>query len=158
MLKNDQEITRTSQTYRRQNQSAWPACCAFLSCRAQLPSHAKKIYAVTIVGTILKPLQIGEIMSINNEILQFSYFYWKSNEKKSWRENDLISGWNLPLLRYCVMLLEKCIMGYYYSIVVWFEDFRAYLIRLFSFTYFPSVSLCEQIRGVISSPHVLTLV
>ena len=83
MLKNDQEITRTSQTYRRQNQSAWPACCAFLSCRAQLPSHAKKIYAVTIVGTILKPLQIGEIMSINNEILQFSYFYWKSNEKKA---------------------------------------------------------------------------
>ena len=83
MLKNDQEITRTSQTYRRQNQSAWPECCAFLSCRAQLPSHAKKIYAVTIVGTILKPLQIGEIMSINNEILQFSYFYWKSNEKKA---------------------------------------------------------------------------
>ena len=26
----------------------------------------------------LKPLQIGEIMS-NNEIIQFSYFYWKSN-------------------------------------------------------------------------------
>ena len=30
----------------------------------------------------LKPLQIGEIMS-NNEIMQFSYFYWKSNEKKA---------------------------------------------------------------------------
>ena len=30
----------------------------------------------------LKALQIGEIMS-NNEIMQFSYFYWKSNEKKA---------------------------------------------------------------------------
>ena len=30
----------------------------------------------------LKALQIGEIMS-NNEIMQFSYFYWKSNEKKT---------------------------------------------------------------------------
>ena len=30
----------------------------------------------------LKPLQIGEIMS-NNEIMQFSSFYWKSNEKKA---------------------------------------------------------------------------
>ena len=30
----------------------------------------------------LKPLQIGEIMS-NNEIMQFSYFYWKSNERKA---------------------------------------------------------------------------
>ena len=51
--------------------------------------------------------------STNNEIMQFSYFYWKSNEK-----NDLISRWNLPWLRYCVMFLEKCIMAYY-SIVVW---------------------------------------
>ena len=33
--------------------------------------------------------------------------------EKSWRENDLISRWNLPWLRYCGMLLEKCIMGYY---------------------------------------------
>ena len=38
----------------------------------------------------LKPLQIGEIMS-NNEIMQFSYFYWKSNEKKSQRENNLVT-------------------------------------------------------------------
>ena len=30
----------------------------------------------------LKPLQIGEIMS-NNEIMYFSYFYWKSSEKKA---------------------------------------------------------------------------
>ena len=65
----------------------------------------------------LKPLEIGEIMS-NNEIMEFSYFYWKTNEKKRRRENDLISWWNLPWLRYWVMLLEKCIMGYY-SIVVW---------------------------------------
>ena len=69
----------------------------------------------------LKPLQIGEIMS-NNEIMQFSYIYWKSSEKKAdekinlvprafplkngWfngkaletklRENDPISRWNLP--------------------------------------------------------------
>ena len=38
--------------------------------------------------------------------------------EKSRRENDLISWWNLPWLRYCVMLLETCIMGYY-SLVVW---------------------------------------
>ena len=30
----------------------------------------------------LKALQIGEIMS-NNEIMQFSYVYWKSKEKKA---------------------------------------------------------------------------
>ena len=30
----------------------------------------------------LKPLQIGEIMS-NNKIMQFSYFYWNTNEKKA---------------------------------------------------------------------------
>ena len=30
----------------------------------------------------LKALQIREVMS-NNEIMQFSYFYWKSNEKKA---------------------------------------------------------------------------
>ena len=28
-----------------------------------------------------KPLQIGEIMS-NNKIMQFSYLYWNTNEKK----------------------------------------------------------------------------
>ena len=33
----------------------------------------------------LKPLQIGEIMS-NNEIMQFSYFYWKTIEKKPTRK------------------------------------------------------------------------
>ena len=58
LLKNDasfpQEITRTSQTYRRQNQSACPACCAFLSRRARLLWHAQKMSAVTIVGTVLK--------------------------------------------------------------------------------------------------------
>ena len=57
LLKNEasftQEITRTSQTYRRQNQSACPTCCAFLSHRARLPWHAQKICAVTIVGTVL---------------------------------------------------------------------------------------------------------
>ena len=30
----------------------------------------------------LNPLQIAEIMS-NNEIMYFSYFYWKSSEKKA---------------------------------------------------------------------------
>ena len=57
LLKNDasfpQEITRTSQTYRRQNQSACPACCAFPSRRARLPWHAQKMCAATIVGTVL---------------------------------------------------------------------------------------------------------
>ena len=55
-LKNDasfpQEITRTSQTYRRQNQSACPVCCAFLSRRARLTWHEQKMCAVTIVGTV----------------------------------------------------------------------------------------------------------
>ena len=58
----------------------------------------------------LKPLQIGEIMS-NNKIMQFSYFYWNKNEKKGDEKKTLF--------RYCVMLLEKCIMEYY-SLVVWF--------------------------------------
>ena len=49
-----QEITRTFQIYRRQNQSACPACCAFLSRRARLLWHAQKMSAVTIVGTVLK--------------------------------------------------------------------------------------------------------
>ena len=57
LLKNDasfpQETTRTSQTYRRQNRSACPACCAFPSRRARLPWHAQKMCAVTIVGTVL---------------------------------------------------------------------------------------------------------
>ena len=51
-----QEITRTSQTYRRQNQSACPACCAFLSHRVRLPWHAQKMCAVIIVGTVLKKI------------------------------------------------------------------------------------------------------
>ena len=48
-----QEITRTSQTYRRQSQSAYRTCCAFLSRRARLPWHTQKMCAVTIVGTVL---------------------------------------------------------------------------------------------------------
>ena len=44
-----QKITRTYQTYRRQNQSAWRACCAFLFRRVRLPLHVQKICAVTIV-------------------------------------------------------------------------------------------------------------
>jgi len=61
----------------------------------------------------LKALQIGEIMS-NNEIMQFSFFYWKSNEKKADEKTTLFHD-----LRFCVILLEICIMGYYW-IVVWF--------------------------------------
>ena len=65
---------------------------------------------------ILKSLlQVGEIMS-NNEIIIFLLLL-EIEWVKSRRENDLISRWNLPWLQYCVMLLEKCIMGYY-SIVV----------------------------------------
>ena len=33
-------------------------------------------------NVVLKPLQIGEIMS-NDKIMQFSYFYWNTNEKKA---------------------------------------------------------------------------
>ena len=62
-MKNDasfpQEITRTSQTYRRQNQSACPVCCTFLSRRARLPWHAQQMCAVTIVGTILKVARVS---------------------------------------------------------------------------------------------------
>ena len=36
----------------------------------------------------LKALQIGEIMS-NNEIMQFFYFYWQSNEKKAHEKTTL---------------------------------------------------------------------
>ena len=43
--------------------------------------------------------------------MQFSYFYWNKNEKKGDEKKTLF--------RYCVMLLEKCIMEYY-SLVVWF--------------------------------------
>ena len=57
--------SRTSQTYKRQNQSACPACCAFLSRRARLPWHAQKMCAVTIVGTVLKPFT-----GINNYIFK----------------------------------------------------------------------------------------
>ena len=42
----------------------------------------------------------------NNEIMQFSYFYWKSNEKKA-DEKRTYFRWNLQSLRYCVMLLEN---------------------------------------------------
>ena len=49
-----QEIGRTSESlYKRQNQSACPACCAFLSHRARLPWHVQTMCAVTIVGTVL---------------------------------------------------------------------------------------------------------
>ena len=71
LLKNDaffpQEITRTSQTYRRQNQSACPACCAFLSRRARLPWHAQKMCAVTIVGTDLKGAISAFLFNILNK-------------------------------------------------------------------------------------------
>ena len=43
----------------------------------------------------LKPLHIGEIMS-NNKIMQFSYFYWNTNEI----ENDLISQKRLQEIIY----------------------------------------------------------
>ena len=37
----------------------------------------------------LKALQIGEIMS-NNKIMQVSYFYWNTNEKKADEKTTLI--------------------------------------------------------------------
>ena len=51
-------------------------------------------------------LQIGEIMS-NNEITQFSYFYWKSDEKKADEKMTLFPDGICHLLRYYVMLLEN---------------------------------------------------
>ena len=50
----------------------------------QRPREATEINVSTgVYGNFaLKPLQIGEIMS-NNKILQFSYFYWNTNEKKA---------------------------------------------------------------------------
>ena len=36
-----------------------------------------------------KPLQIGELKS-NNDIMQFHYFYWKTNEKKADEKETLI--------------------------------------------------------------------
>ena len=63
----------------------------------------------------LKPLSIGDIMS-NNNIMQFSYFYWHTNEKKADEKRPHFTM-ESAILRYCVMLLEKRIVGYY-SIVV----------------------------------------
>ena len=37
----------------------------------------------------LKPLQIGEIM-LNNKLMQFSYFYWKTSEKKADEKTTLL--------------------------------------------------------------------
>ena len=52
LLKNDsffpQEISRTSQTYRRQNHSSCPACCTFLSRRTRLPWHAQNMWAPSL--------------------------------------------------------------------------------------------------------------
>ena len=39
----------------------------------------------------LKPLEIGEVMS-NNKIMQFSYFYWNTNEKKGDEKTTLFHG------------------------------------------------------------------
>ena len=68
-LKNEtsfsQEITRTSETYRRQNQSTCTACCAFLSRRARLiPWDVQKMCAVTILGTVLKPFRDYSLCSV----------------------------------------------------------------------------------------------
>ena len=64
----------------------------------------------------LKPLQTGEIMS-NNRITQISFFYWTTSEKKANEKTTLFHDEICYAVRYYVMLLEKCIMGYY-SIVV----------------------------------------
>ena len=84
-------VTRTSQTYRRQNQSTCPVCYAFLSRCAWLPWHAQKMCAVTIVGTIpgkalnsfRKPwLTKSLLWSINKESkLYKQYLCHLSNEK-----------------------------------------------------------------------------
>ena len=72
LLKNDaslpQEITRTSQTYRRQNQSTCPACWAFLSRRAWLPWHAQQMCAITIVSTVLKRTRQTQLLMLLNSL------------------------------------------------------------------------------------------
>ena len=83
MLKNDasfqQEITRTFQIYRRQNQSACPAFCAFLSRRARLLWHAQKICAVTIVGTVLQQMRKG-FRFLNCSKLNFLFLEWSLDD------------------------------------------------------------------------------
>ena len=86
-------VTRTSQTYRRQNQSVCPGCYAFLSHRAWLSWHGQKMCAVTIVVTIpgkalnslRKPwLTKSLLWSINKEnMLYKQYLCHRSNENFS---------------------------------------------------------------------------
>ena len=54
----------------------------------------------------LKLLQTGKIMS-NNKITQFFLLLLEHKWEKSRQENNLLSRWNLPWLRYCVMLLKN---------------------------------------------------
>ena len=46
----------------------------------------------------LKPLQIGEIMS-NNKIMQFSYFYRNTNEKKADEKTTSLESAMTAILR-----------------------------------------------------------
>ena len=55
----------------------------------------------------LKPLQIGEIMS-NNKIMQFSYFYWNTNEKKADNKTALFHD---GICRDCDTAFD-CVMQY----------------------------------------------
>ena len=70
----------------------------------------------------MEPLQIGEIMS-TNKIMQFSYFYWNTTEKKADDKMTLFHDGICHDCDNCVMLLEKCIMGYY-VIIIWFVTVR----------------------------------
>ena len=101
LLKNDaffpQEISRTSQTYRRQNHSACPTCCAFLSCRARLPWHAQKMCAVTIVGPVLNSLnkKVNKLFSSDPAIQMKLYIVetWMIN----WQKSYVLSSRNLSV-------------------------------------------------------------
>ena len=62
----------------------------------------------------LKPLQIGEIMS-TNEIMEFSYFYWKTNKKKGVEKTTLFHD---GICHNCDIASWRHGIMWYYSIVV----------------------------------------
>ena len=110
-------------TYNPKNlEYSWP-CCESLStlwCDCLRADISYFLYCTRSCPSATFAHQHGGFVSrdmSNNEIMQFPYFSWKTNEKKIHREIRSFCRRNLPLLRYCVMPLDKCIMGYY-SIVV----------------------------------------
>ena len=81
--------------------------------------------------------------------------------EKRRRENYLISRWNLPWLQYCVMLLEKCIMGYY-SILLWPATVLLLLYKAFIFPPFLYCStiwhFCDSRNNEMLNKRVLRVI